>query len=108
MTSLLLLNCSVLFFTIDRVESEMAIVEWAASGEITDISSALFPGQPNEGDRWVVRIHKADRGQIAYRSQSNALESEQGRLFLPHQCRLQANDHFRLEFSAQKRSLNPP
>ena len=101
MTGLYVLSCSALFFTIDRVESEMAVVEWEASGELTDVSASLFSSPPTEGDRWVVKIKQSDQGQSTYSRTSNALKTDRGLLFLPKGCRMQTKDNFSTEIFKQ-------
>ncbi len=83
MNKAVLLSCLHLVFIVDRVEPPWAIVEWWGTTSTSDVSTALFPARPEEGDLWV--IHLSDRGDPDgwFDSESSAYRWPQGSVFLP-------------------------
>ncbi|MGB0638889.1 MAG: hypothetical protein ACPGTU_06135 [Myxococcota bacterium] len=45
-----------LLFVIDRIEPPWLIVEWASSGETTEIHQPLLPEEAQEGQHWSLRL----------------------------------------------------
>ena len=49
MTHSELLTCFHLIFTVDRIETGWAVVEWWGTTATTDVELTLFPSEPDEG-----------------------------------------------------------
>mgnify|MGYP004401871419 CR=1 FL=1 len=65
-----LIVCAQLLFIIDRVEGEFTIVEWQDGGELTDISSQVFPSPPHEGDLWSMNVFRCENNSTTTHGQS--------------------------------------
>ena len=78
-----ILSSLCLVFTIDRLEGNWAVVEWRETATTTDIERSLFPTDPKEGERWIVRLISSLSGSGSYNPARHAYRDPSGWLFLP-------------------------
>ena len=55
--------CVHLALTVDRVETEWAVIEWSGSTDTADISLEHFPDEPSEGSVWLAHLKPAADGE---------------------------------------------
>ena len=83
MTHSELLTCFHLIFTVDRIETGWAVVEWWGTTATTDVELTLFPSKPDEGERWVVHLRSKPSKTGSVDPHSRTYRSARGSLVLP-------------------------
>lgn len=63
MTEAGLFLCVHLALTVDRVETQWAVIEWWGSTNTADISLEHFPDEPREGSVWLAHLQPATNGE---------------------------------------------
>jgi len=74
--------CAHVAFTIDRVDSRWARVEWFGTTDLSDVETTLFPSAPREGEQWIVHLLPSDEG-VRFDENGRALKLPSGTLFIP-------------------------
>jgi len=92
---------------VDRVEGDLAIVEWS-TGEWSDIPQALWAAPPLEGDHMTLKLRaRVLAGTPARTGQDSRLQTAHGTLDLPESCLLSPNQPYQLRIRARQTQRTP-
>ena len=99
--------CSHLWLTVDRIESDYAVVEWRDTADITDVSLSLFDPLPREGELWIFAVSSCtDPRSGIYDPSMHSITDEGGTIWLSQACDLRRQKN--LMISLRRHDLQPP
>jgi hypothetical protein len=99
--------CLHLGFTIDRIEGDFTVVEWLGSVLTTDVSTALYPRPPSEGEQWMIHLAPSTDGETRLDDSFLALTNPKGTIGLPKALTVNNQHQFRLRMTRTPNTSTP-
>lgn len=87
--------------TVDRIEGDFAVVEWA-EGELSDVPLSLLPHRVDEGDLIVLRLRPQSGGALSLGTFPPRLATAEGPLTLPSSLSIRSGSAWQLRTRAAR------